>query len=100
PEELLKLLQHARPPIKVVKQDPKKGITTIEVDGEHYDIQTLKKKSENPDEGEVFTTNTAEDSQGRDFTINAMYYDVQADKITDHVGGIRHLQDGTIRPVG
>lgn len=98
PEEVAKILYAARPAIKVTKQDIKKGITKVSVDGEEYEIHTLRKKSE---EGEdIFTTNPAEDCEGRDFTINAMYYDVIANKIFDYCGGLRHLKDGNIKTIG
>jgi tRNA nucleotidyltransferase/poly(A) polymerase len=102
PEEVLKILHQARPPIHIHKQDSKEGITHISVDGEAYEIKTLKKKP-NPDadeEGSVFTVNPAEDCENRDVTINALYYDVAANQIIDHCGGIRHLQDGVVRPIG
>jgi len=100
PEEVLRILRQARPPIHVHKQDPKKGVTHVSVDGEQYEIHTLRKKSENPEEDHVFTVNPSEDCENRDFTINALYYDVQANKISDYCGGIRHIQSGDIRPIG
>jgi tRNA nucleotidyltransferase/poly(A) polymerase len=100
PEEVLRILKAAKPSIQVHKQDIKKGVTNISVDGEQYEIHTLRKKSEKPEEDEVFTTNPSEDCENRDFTINAMYYDVQANKIIDYCGGIRHIKDGNIRPIG
>lgn len=100
PEEVLRLLKAARPTIHVTKQDIKKGVTTVSVDGETYDIHTLKKKGNGPEDGDVFTVNPAEDSENRDLTINAMYYDIQANKIIDHCGGLRHIQDGTLKFVG
>jgi len=100
PEEVLHIIKNAKPAIHVLKQDPKKGVTKISVDGEDYEIHTLKKKSENPEEEFTFTTNCAEDSENRDLTINAMYYDIAGNKIIDHCGGIRHLQNGDIKFVG
>jgi tRNA nucleotidyltransferase/poly(A) polymerase len=100
PEEVTKILQAAKPSIQIVKQDPKKGCTTVKVDGESYEIQTLKKKSDNKEEGDVFTAEPGEDSQSRDYTVNALYYDICANQIIDHVGGLRHLQDGTVKAIG
>ncbi len=100
PMEVEQILRQARPAIRILKQDPKKGITHISVDGEDYELHTLKKKSENPDEGDIFTANPGDDCENRDFTINALYYDIIGNKIIDHCGGIRHLQDGEIKPIG
>lgn len=100
PQEVEAILRQARPAIRITKQDPKKGLTHISVDGEEYELHTLQKKSGNPDEGNVFTTNPGEDCEGRDFTINALYYDVIANSIIDHCGGLRHLKDGEIKPIG
>ena len=100
PEEVAKIIQAAKPAITLVKQDKKKGITSVKVDGETYDIKTLKKKSENPEEDDIFTTEPSEDSQSRDFTVNALYYDISSNQIIDHVGGLNHLKDGTVKAIG
>lgn len=101
PEEVLHILKACKPSVQVKKQDEKKGITWVSLDGEEYEIHTLSKKSNNPEEnGDVFTTNPGEDCDKRDFTINALYYDIIGNKIIDHCGGIRHLKDGEIKPIG
>lgn len=41
-----------------------------------------------------------EDSQRRDFTINALYYDSKKKQIHDFVGGVKDLNDKLIRTVG
>lgn len=40
------------------------------------------------------------DAQRRDFTINAMYYDIGKGEVMDHVGGWDDLQRGIVRAVG
>lgn len=100
PQEVEKILQQAKPPIRIMKQDSKEGVTQVSVDGEEYKIETLKKKSENPEEETAFSANTAEDCENCDFTINGLYYDISANKIIDHTGGIRHIKDGTIKFIG
>jgi tRNA nucleotidyltransferase/poly(A) polymerase len=95
PEEIEKILVHARPPIQVTK---KNGSVKVVVDGETYEIETMKK---NGNEGEdIFTTEPGEDCERCDFTVNSLYYDISAKKIIDHTGGIRHIQDGTVKFVG
>jgi len=95
PEEVVRIMKNSKPAITVLKQDPKNGVVKVSVDGEEYEINTLCKKGT---EGEkIFSTNTADDTQNRDLTINSLYYDLIGDKIVDHVGGIRHLKDGVVK---
>lgn len=41
-----------------------------------------------------------EDAFRRDFTINALFYDIGSFSIIDFVGGLRDLKDGLIRSIG
>ncbi len=41
-----------------------------------------------------------EDAQRRDFTINALYYDIQQEALLDYVDGMRDLESGIIRILG
>lgn len=41
-----------------------------------------------------------EDAYRRDFTVNALYYDVAADRLHDYVGGLEDLRRGILRTVG
>lgn len=41
-----------------------------------------------------------QDAVRRDFTINALYYDIADFSIVDHVGGMRDLQDKRLRLIG
>jgi poly(A) polymerase len=41
-----------------------------------------------------------EDAFRRDFTINALFYDIGNFSIIDYVGGLRDLKDGLIRSIG
>ena len=69
--------------------------------------------TEPPDEGEVEAPpadllirhdNTfgtpEEDAFRRDFTINALFYDIATFSIIDYVGGLQDLRDGLIRAIG
>lgn len=42
----------------------------------------------------------AEDARRRDFTINALFYNIADFSIIDHVGGIEDLERGVIRTIG
>lgn len=41
-----------------------------------------------------------EDAWRRDFTINALFYDIATFSVIDYVGGLRDLQEGLIRSIG
>lgn len=41
-----------------------------------------------------------EDAQRRDFTINGLFFDPEAESVIDHVGGKTDLQDRLIRAIG
>ena len=41
-----------------------------------------------------------EDAFRRDFTINALFYDIATFSIIDYVGGLQDLRDGVIRSIG
>jgi poly(A) polymerase len=41
-----------------------------------------------------------EDAFRRDFTINALFYDIASFSIIDYVGGLQDLRDGLIRSIG
>jgi poly(A) polymerase len=47
----------------------------------------------------VFGTAT-EDAQRRDFTINGLFYDVEAEQVIDYIGGIDDLEARLVRTIG
>ena len=56
------------------------------------------------EQGMVLRDNTygdlKEDAWRRDFTINALYYDLQNDLIIDYTGGLEDIKDSVIRIIG
>lgn len=109
PDEVERILLKAKPPIQIVKKDDKRGIVKVNVDGETYEIETMRKDAKGKGrsdpggmdgEGITYTANSKEDCERRDFTINALYYDINGKKIIDHCGGIHHIQDGTVKTIG
>ena len=81
----------------------KHGTVTIPVHGENYEVTTYRidgeyKDSRHP-EKVTFTGSLQEDLQRRDFTINAMAYNVR-DGLRDYFGGLSDLRRGIIRAVG
>ena len=47
----------------------------------------------------VFGT-AEEDARRRDFTINGLFYDIEADQVIDYVGGLQDLAGRTVRTIG
>jgi poly(A) polymerase len=49
---------------------------------------------------EVVYGTPAEDARRRDFTVNALFYNIADFSVIDHVGGIEDLERGVIRTIG
>lgn len=47
-----------------------------------------------------YTTNFALDAKRRDFTVNALMYDIEQDELLDYTGGTADLERGILRAVG
>ncbi len=47
----------------------------------------------------VFGSDT-EDARRRDFTMNGLFYDVEAERVIDHVGGMADLERRVVRTIG
>ena len=71
----------------------KPGITDAAEQG-RADAQLLLQKHDN-----TFGT-PEEDAFRRDFTVNALFYDIATFSIIDYVGGLQDLKDGLIRSIG
>lgn len=48
----------------------------------------------------IIFASDSEDAKRRDFTINALFFDVQNETLIDHVGGLMDLQAGVLKTVG
>jgi tRNA nucleotidyltransferase/poly(A) polymerase len=73
------------------------------IDNQNYEIATFREDLNNTADRntEVRLGVTIEqDVLRRDFTINALFYDIANGRIVDLVGGIKDLRDGIIRAVG
>ncbi len=78
--------------------------------GEIVEVSTFRRDPEPEhqasDEGELLITsdNTygtpREDAFRRDFTVNALFYDIGDFSVLDYVGGVEDLDDGLIRAIG
>lgn len=97
PEQVKELFSHtidtglAHGTVTVMMHHVGYEVTTYRVDGEYEDSRHPKSVT--------FTRDLLEDLKRRDFTINAMAYNVR-DGIVDAFGGIQDLENGIVRAVG
>ncbi|HWN69305.1 MAG TPA: polynucleotide adenylyltransferase PcnB [Haliangium sp.] len=68
--------------------------STFRANPRHEDENELLIRRDN-----VFGTAT-EDAQRRDFTINGLFYDVEAEQVIDYIGGIEDLEARLVRTIG
>jgi poly(A) polymerase len=71
------------------RTNPREGI-----EGEDFDGEELLIRRDN-----VFGT-AEEDARRRDFTINGLFYDMQADQVIDYVRGLPDLEQRLVRTIG
>jgi tRNA nucleotidyltransferase (CCA-adding enzyme) len=98
PEQVLKLFR------RVIPTGLKHGTVTVLLDGGQYEVTTLRGETtytdgRRPDEV-FFVDDIKDDLARRDFTINAVAYDVLADRLIDPFGGLADLERKLLRAVG
>ncbi len=64
---------------------------------EHDDPESIR---EQPELANNLFGSPAEDARRRDFTINALFYNIANFSVIDHVNGLRDLEDQIIRIIG
>jgi len=87
--------------IKVIETGISHGTVTAILNNKKFEITTLRKDvSTDGRHADVeFTSNWEEDASRRDFTINAIYADIEG-RIFDPLNGISDLQNGIIKFIG
>jgi len=99
PEEVKELLTKQN--IKVIDTGILHGTVTAIINKKKFEITTLRKDifTDGRHANIEYTTSWKEDSERRDFTINAIYSDIEG-RIYDPLNGISDLKSGTIRFIG
>jgi poly(A) polymerase len=99
PDEVTKKLEAAN--IRTVPTGLEHGTVTAIANGKPYEVTTLRRDVSTDGRRAVvaFTTDWKEDSQRRDFTLNALYADADGE-IFDYNDGIADLQAGRVRFIG
>lgn len=72
--------------------------------GHHDSEQHTEKRSKTSDEGMLLRDNIYgtidEDAERRDFTVNALYYNIKDFCVYDFAGGVEDIQQGMLRLIG
>jgi len=87
--------------IKALPTGLQHGTITAVTDARHYEITTLRVDVETDGRRATveFTEDWQADAERRDFTINALYADLDG-AVYDYVGGIEDLKSGRVRFIG
>ncbi|MGO8692400.1 MAG: CCA tRNA nucleotidyltransferase [Rectinemataceae bacterium] len=98
PQEIMKLFR------RVVPTGVKHGTVTVLYKGLSVEVTTFRSESEYSDgrhpDSVAFASTIEEDLSRRDFTMNAMAYDLRGRKLLDPHGGRLDLKRRSIRAVG
>ena len=99
PNEVKKRLN--KEDIKVIDTGISHGTVTAILNNKKFEITTLRKdvSTDGRHANVEFTSNWEEDALRRDFTINAIYADIEG-RIFDPLNGISDLQNGVIKFIG
>jgi len=100
PEKIIELLASTR--FKVKANSLKLGTLSISIDNESYEYTTMREDSYPCDGshkpiGIKFTSDIYKDARRRDFTVNAIYYDIENETFIDPLGGIGDLENRLIK---
>ena len=89
---------------RVIPTGIKHGTVTVLFKGTRFEVTTFRIDEEYRDgrrpESVTFSPSIEEDLERRDFTINAMAYDLRENHLLDPHGGRRDLKAGIIRAIG
>jgi poly(A) polymerase len=113
PEEIRRLFRNSRiigrrfRLVHVVFRDEIVEVSTFRASAEPPEVPEEWEEAGNGEEPvveprgeEVVFGTPAEDARRRDFTVNALFYDIADFSIIDHVGGIRDLAARILRTIG
>lgn len=100
PQEVMRRLQGAG--IKVIPTGLAHGTITAVSSGTVVEVTTLRRDVETDGRRATvaFTDDWKEDAARRDFTINALYADLQSEQVHDYFGGLADLAARHVRFIG
>lgn len=103
PDNVVTLIKSKIPQAVVFDDDSRFGIVRVKIDGEEYEIATMRSDGEYLDNrrpDSVFFGDIVDDYKRRDFTINALYYNPIDRVVIDYVGGVKDIENKVLRAVG
>lgn len=100
PEEVISVLTNHN--VKVIPTGIEFGTVTAIIEGETFEITTLREDIQNDGRWPVvkYCKDFYLDAARRDFTINAMSYCVKDGKLYDYFGGLKHLHQQKLIFIG
>ncbi len=100
PQQVTQRLEAAG--IKVIPTGIAHGTVTAIASGDHHEITTLRRDVETDGRRATvaFADDWRDDAARRDFTINALYADIDSGTIDDWFGGLADLETGRVAFIG
>ena len=102
PSDVIKILNDAG--IHNIPTGESFGVITAVINGESFEIATMRSESYEGGDGRrptsVEFSDMKTDSNRRDISVNALYYSIDEHKIIDLVGGLEDIKNKRIRAVG
>lgn len=84
--------------LRTVETGVRHGTILVVVDDVHVEITSFRKPSDR--NNHILAGSIEEDLSGRDFTINAIAFDITTGRLVDPFSGIDDLRNGQLRAVG
>lgn len=102
PEKVVSLLKDTK--FEVVEKSQTIGYVKIKVENEVYEYTAFRKDNyyhggTNKVQSVSYVEDLRQDAMRRDFTINALYYDIETEKIIDIYSGLLDLKNRVVRTV-
>lgn len=102
PEEVQKILNNSG--ISNFPKGESFGVISAVINGQEFEVATFREESYDGGDGRrptnVSYSTISGDVRRRDLTINALYYDIDEEKIIDLVGGLEDIKNSKVRAVG
>ena len=102
PEKVVQILQGTK--FQVVEKSAQLGYVKIKCEDEMYEYTAFRKDNYYPTgthkvQSISYVEDLRQDAMRRDFTINALYYDIETQKIIDIYSGLLDLKNEVVRTV-
>jgi poly(A) polymerase len=81
-------------------RDELAGTEAVELEPEPVPVPAPRRAAPREPESQNIFGSQEEDALRRDFTVNALYYDIRDFSLRDYTGGVADLQAGVIRMIG